>query len=254
VAERYEAPFFNALKQYSHRPTGVFPRAAHPAGQVDRELALDQGHDRVLRPGHLPGRNLRDLRRARFAARTDRPAARRPAARRGGGRLGSRQTYFVTNGASPANRIVCQALVQPGDIVLVDRNCHQSHHYGPMLSGAHVIYLDAYPLNEYSMYGAVPLRELKRQLPELRAADKLDRVKVIMLTNRTCDGVVYDVERVKQNASRPSPQPRPRRPCRSPPTPNSGCHDVSRAAAGVCRDAAVFISGCSPPGRSPARR
>ena len=24
VAERYEAPFFNALKQYSHRPTGVF--------------------------------------------------------------------------------------------------------------------------------------------------------------------------------------------------------------------------------------
>jgi len=34
--------------------------------------------------------------------------------------------------------------VQPGDIVLVDRNCHQSHHYGPMLSGAHVIYLDAY--------------------------------------------------------------------------------------------------------------
>ena len=35
------------------------------------------------------------------------------------------------------------------------------------------------------MYGAVPLRELKRQLPELRAADKLDRVKVIMLTNRT---------------------------------------------------------------------
>jgi len=144
VAERYEAPFFNALKQYSHRPTGVFPRAAHPAGQVDRELALDQGHDRVLRPGHLPGRNLRDLRRARFAARTDRPAARRPAARRGGVRLGSRQTYFVTNGASPANRIVCQALVQPGDIVLVDRNCHQSHHYGPMLSGAHVIYLDAY--------------------------------------------------------------------------------------------------------------
>ena len=46
------------------------------------------------------------------------------------------------------------------------------------------------------MYGAVPLRELKRQLPGLRAADKLDRVKVIMLTNRTCDGVVYDVERV----------------------------------------------------------
>ena len=58
--------------------------------------------------------------------------------------------------------------MQPGDIVLVDRNCHQSHHYGLMLSGAQVIYLDAYPLNEYSIYGAVPLRELKRQLLDLR--------------------------------------------------------------------------------------
>ena len=77
--------------------------------------------------------------------------------------FGSRQTYFVTNGTSTANKIVVQALVQPGDIVLVDRNCHQSHHYGLMLAGAMVTYLDAYPLNQYSMYGAVPLREIKRR-------------------------------------------------------------------------------------------
>ena len=75
--------------------------------------------------------------------------------------FGSRQTYFVTNGTSTANKIVVQALVQPGNIVLVDRNCHQSHHYGLMLAGAMVTYLDAYPLNQYSMYGAVPLREIK---------------------------------------------------------------------------------------------
>ena len=75
--------------------------------------------------------------------------------------FGSRQTYFVTNGTSTANKIVVQALVQPGDIVLVDRNCHQSHHYGLMLAGAMVTYLDAYRLNQYSMYGAVPLREIK---------------------------------------------------------------------------------------------
>ena len=58
--------------------------------------------------------------------------------------FGSRQTYFVTNGTSTANKVVVQALVQPGDIVLVDRNCHQSHHYGLMLAGAMVTYLDAY--------------------------------------------------------------------------------------------------------------
>ena len=62
--------------------------------------------------------------------------------------FGSRRTFFVTNGTSTANKIVVQALVRPGDIVLVDRNCHQSHHYGLVQAGAHVIYLEAYGLNE----------------------------------------------------------------------------------------------------------
>src|SRR6202035_3215217 len=112
--------------------------------------------------------------------------------------FGSRQTYFVTNGTSTANKIVVQALVQPGDIVLVDRNCHQSHHYGLMLAGAMVTYLEAYPLHQYSMYGGVPLREIKRQLLALRRAGQLDRVKMLLLTNCTFDGVVYDVQRVMQ--------------------------------------------------------
>ncbi len=59
-------------------------------------------------------------------------------------------------------------------------------------------YLDAYPLHEYSMYGAVPLREIKSRLLALRAAGKLDRVKMLMLTNCTFDGIVYDVERVME--------------------------------------------------------
>ena len=112
--------------------------------------------------------------------------------------FGSRQTYFVTNGTSTANKIVVQAIVQPGNIVLVDRNCHQSHHYGLMLAGAMVTYLEAYPLNQYSMYGAVPLTEIKRQLLALRRAGKLDRVKMLLLTNCTFDGIVYDVGRVME--------------------------------------------------------
>ena len=111
---------------------------------------------------------------------------------------GSRHTYFVTNGTSTANKIVTQALVAPGDIVLLDRNCHQSHHYGMMLAGANVVYLEAYPLNEYSMYGAVPLREIKSKLLALRRAGKLDRVKMMSLTNCTFDGIVYDVQRVME--------------------------------------------------------
>ena len=124
--------------------------------------------------------------------RCARPSSSRPA------RSGPAETYFVTNGTSTANKIVVQALVQPGDIVLVDRNCHQSHHYGLMLAGAMVTYLEAYRLNQYSMKVAVPITEIKSQLLALRRAAKLDRVKMLLLTNCTFDGIVYDVQRVMQ--------------------------------------------------------
>ena len=48
------------------------------------------------------------------------------------------------------------------------------------------------------MYGAVPLREIKRQLLAFRRAGKLDRVKMLLLTNCTFDGIVYDVGRVME--------------------------------------------------------
>jgi arginine decarboxylase len=67
-----------------------------------------------------------------------------------------------------------------------------------MLAGAEVIYLEAYPLPAYSMYGAVPLREIKSKLLALKGAGKLDRVKMMSLTNCTFDGVVYDVQRVME--------------------------------------------------------
>jgi arginine decarboxylase len=196
VAARYRAPFFSALRSYSNRPTGVFHALPISHGNsivkshwirdmVDfygLEIFLAEtsatcgGLDSLLEPTG-PLREAQQL-----AAKT----------------FGSRQTYFVTNGTSTANKIVVQALVQPGDIVLVDRNCHQSHHYGLMLAGAMVTYLEAYPLNEYSMYGAVPLREIKSRLLALRRAGKLDRVKMLLLTNCTFDGIVYDVGRVME--------------------------------------------------------
>jgi len=196
VAERYRTPFFSALKQYSHRPTGVFHALPISQGKsiVNSHWIKDMvgfygldvfmaetsatcgGLDSLLEPTGP----LRDAQKLAAEA------------------YGSRHTYFVTNGTSTANKIVTQSLVAPGDIVLLDRNCHQSHHYGMMLAGAEVIYLEAYPLPAYSMYGAVPLREVKSRLLALKRAGKLDRVKMMSLTNCTFDGVVYDVERVME--------------------------------------------------------
>jgi arginine decarboxylase len=111
---------------------------------------------------------------------------------------GAKRTFFVTNGTSTANKIVQQALISPGDLVLIDRDCHKSHHYGLVLSGAYPVYLDSFPIEEYSMYGAVPLKHILEKLRQLRDAGRLDKVKMLLLTNCTFDGMVYNVSRVME--------------------------------------------------------
>lgn len=196
VQARYNTPFFTALKEYSRQPTGVFHAMPISRGKsitrshwiqdmgafygpnifLAETSATSGGLDSLLEP-HGPIKEAQELASRAF---------------------GSKQTFFATNGTSTCNKIVVQALVRPDDIVLVDRDCHKSHHYGMVLSGAQVCYLDSYPLNEYSMYGAVPLKEIKHQLLKLKAAGKLDRVRMLLLTNCTFDGIVYNVERVME--------------------------------------------------------
>ena len=112
--------------------------------------------------------------------------------------FGAQRCYLATNGTSTSNKIVVMALCAPGDIIIVDRNCHKSHHYGFVLSGAQPYYVEAFPLTEYSMYGAVPLRTIKKALLDLRAEGKLDRVKLVDLTNCTFDGHMYNTRRVME--------------------------------------------------------
>jgi arginine decarboxylase len=196
VAARYRTPFFSALKQYSHRPTGVFHALPISQGKsiVNSHWIKDMvgfyGLEVFMAETSATCGGLDSLLEPTGPLRESQQLAAKA--------YGSRHTYFVTNGTSTANKIVTQALVAPGDIVLLDRNCHQSHHYGMMMAGANVIYLEAYPLNDYSMYGAVPLREIKSKLLALKRAGKLDRVKMMSLTNCTFDGIVYDVERVME--------------------------------------------------------
>ena len=60
-------------------------------------------------------------------------------------------------------------------MVLIDRDCHKSHHYGLVLSGAYPVYLDSYPLPEFSMYGAVPLETIREKLLEMKRAGRLQQ-------------------------------------------------------------------------------
>ena len=54
------------------------------------------------------------------------------------------KTYFVLNGTSSANKVVTNALLTRGDLVLFDRNNHKSNHHGALIqAGATPVYLEA---------------------------------------------------------------------------------------------------------------
>ncbi|MBD98250.1 MAG: ornithine decarboxylase [Verrucomicrobia bacterium] len=196
VKERFETPFFSALMEYSKKPTGVFH--AMPISRGNSIFRSQWLHDF----GEFYGRNI-------FLAETSATTGGLDSLLQPTGPLkkaqhlaakayGSQYTFFVTNGTSTANKIVLQALVKPDDLVLIDRDCHKSHHYALVLSGALPVYLDSYPVQEYSMYGAVPLEEIKEKMQALKAANRLDKVKMLLLTNCTFDGIVYNVEKVME--------------------------------------------------------
>src|SRR6516225_3870041 len=160
IRARYSTPFFDALRAYAASPVGQFH-----ALPVARGASIF--NSRSLRDmGEFYGRNI-------FMAETsstsggldsllDPHGALREAMDKAARTWNSDHTYFVTNGTSTANKIVVQSLTRPGDIVLIDRNCHKSHHYGLVLAGASPVYLDAYPLPDYAIYGAVPLSAIKQ--------------------------------------------------------------------------------------------
>ncbi|MGW1456423.1 aminotransferase class I/II-fold pyridoxal phosphate-dependent enzyme [Salegentibacter agarivorans] len=196
ISERYETPFFSALKDYSKKPTGIFH--AMPISRGNSVFKSRWINDF----GNFYGRNM-------FLAETSSTTggldsllqptgSLKKAQQKASDAYGSRNTYFVTNGTSTANKIVVQALVKPGDVILIDRDCHKSHHYGLVLAGAYPVYLDSYPIEEYSMYGAVPLKQIKEKLLQLKKAGRLSLVKMLLLTNCTFDGLVYNVEKVMQ--------------------------------------------------------
>lgn len=196
IADRYDTPYFANLQKYAQRPIGTFHALPVARGKSIfksnwiRDFGKFYGLNLFLAESSATTGGLDSL----LEPTGNIKIAQQKAARA----FGADRAFFVTNGTSTSNKIVEQALLAPGDIVLVDRNCHKSHHYGTVISGALPLYVEAFPLTQYSMYGAVPLRTVKKALLDLKAENRLDRARLLVLTNCTFDGHVYNVERVME--------------------------------------------------------
>jgi arginine decarboxylase len=110
--------------------------------------------------------------------------------------------YFVTNGTSTSNKIVWHSTVAPGDIVVVDRNCHKSILHAIMMTGAIPVFLMP-TRNNFGIIGPIPKSEFAWESIQQKIAanpfiaDKAAKPRVLTITQSTYDGILYNVEDIK---------------------------------------------------------
>lgn len=190
VKFRYETPFFSALINYSKRPTVVFHALPLSRGKsvASSKWACDfaefygEGYfagetsttmkplDSLLNPEYTLKRSMELAAKAFYAE----------------------YSKFVTNGTTGANLIVYRTHIRPSDVVILDRNCHQSHHYAAIHCGARVAYMEPHHLHKYGISTLVSIDTIKNTLKRFERG----QIRMIALTHPTFDGVCYDPETI----------------------------------------------------------
>lgn len=205
AAKRYEdkvlPPFFGALAQYVYKGKSQFDCPGHqggayfrrhPAGRAfydfyGEELFRSDLCNADVAMGDLLIHEGAPLKAQKAAAKI----------------YDADKTYFVLNGTSASNKVVLNAALTPGDLVLYDRNNHKSVNHGALLqAGATPIYLET-ARNPFGFIGGIDekcfdekyLRDLIREkCPEKADAKRPFRLAVIQLG--TYDGTIYNARQV----------------------------------------------------------
>ncbi|MCP5232935.1 MAG: arginine/lysine/ornithine decarboxylase [Zoogloeaceae bacterium] len=110
--------------------------------------------------------------------------------------------FFVTNGTSTSNKIVWHSTVAPGDTVVVDRNCHKSILHAIIMTGAIPVFLMP-TRNHFGIIGPIPKSEFEWENIQRKIdanpfiENKAAKPRVLTITQSTYDGVLYNVEEIK---------------------------------------------------------
>ena len=205
AAKRYEdkllPPFFGALAQYVYKGKSQFDCPGHQGGAYFRRhpagRAFYDFFGEELFRSDLCNADVAmgDLLIHEGAPLTAQKAAAKV--------FNADKTYFVLNGTSASNKVVLNAALTPGDLVLYDRNNHKSINHGALLqAGATPIYLET-ARNPFGFIGGIDEKcfdeEYHRSLVREKCPEKADakrpfRLAVIQLG--TYDGTIYNARQV----------------------------------------------------------
>ena len=205
LAQKYdnkvESPFFRALKEYTMSANSEFDCPGHQGGEFFMKHPAGKSFVDFF------GENLfrADLCNAdvklgdllihegpaydaeKFAAKV----------------FNADKTYFVLNGTSASNKIVLNAILTPGDLVLYDRNNHKSCSHGALVQGgATPLYLQT-SRNPYGSIGGIYeecfKEEYIRNLIREKSPDKADLprpIRLAVIELGTYDGVISNAKQI----------------------------------------------------------
>ncbi|UCQ11773.1 ornithine decarboxylase SpeF [Edwardsiella tarda] len=205
AAQKYEAallpPFFGSLKAYVQQGNAAFDCPGHQGGQFFRRHPsgrqfFDYFGETLFRSDLCNA----DVSMGDLLIHEGAPCAAQQHAAQV---FNADKTYFVLNGTSSSNKVVLNALLTPGDLVLFDRNNHKSNHHGALIqAGATPVYLETVR-NPFGFIGGIDahcfdenyLRDLVREVAPERAGERRPfRLAVIQLG--TYDGTIYNARQV----------------------------------------------------------
>ena len=205
AAAQYEEallpPFFGALKHYVERGNSTFACPGHQGGQFFRKHPAGRQFVEFFGPTLFRAdRCNADVEMGDLLIHEGAPLE---AQKRAAKVYNADKTYFVLNGTSASNKVVTNALLTPGDVVLFDRNNHKSVHQGALFqAGATPLYLET-ARNPYGFIGGIDahcfnedyLREqLRTVAPHKADQPRPFRLAVIQLG--TYDGTIYNARQV----------------------------------------------------------
>jgi ornithine decarboxylase len=134
VPDQSRTPYFDALEAYINSNTISFHVPAHTKGRGTHQRFRDFVKKYGLEADTTQIMGLDDIHQPSSVIE----AAQRLAA----DAYGSDNTYFLINGSTSGNHAMILAALNPGDKILLPRNCHKSTTGALILSGAEPVYMD----------------------------------------------------------------------------------------------------------------
>ena len=98
--------------------------------------------------------------------------------------------WYLVNGSTAGNLTAVSAAADPGDTVIVARNCHKSIYHALYLRNLHPVYIYPEVIDAYGIYREVDPEKIRKALQEHPEA------KAVILTSPTYEGMVSDIQTI----------------------------------------------------------